>query len=122
LRFLIDESLPGDLASDLMGAGHDVLDVAGSGHRGAADAVIWRIAIAERRVAVVRDLDFPLPKHLGRPPGLVVMRPHWNARAEQIRHLFAEFLARVDLASLEGAVTTVEPGRYRQRRYDDLPW
>ena len=28
MRFLIDESLPGDLASDLVTAGHDVLDVA----------------------------------------------------------------------------------------------
>ena len=122
MRFLIDESLPGDLASDLVTAGHDVLDVAGSEHRGADDAVLWRVAIAEGRIVIARDLDFPLPKTLGRPPGLVVMRPRWNARGEQIRHLFAEFLGRVDLASLAGAVTTVEPGRIRQRRYDDLPW
>lgn len=40
MRFLIDESLPGDLASDLVTTGHDVLDVAGSPHRGADDAVI----------------------------------------------------------------------------------
>lgn len=122
MRFLIDESLPGDLASALVTAGHDVLDIADSQHRGAADAVIWRIAIAEQRIVIARDLDFPLPKALGRPPGLVIMRPRWNARAGQIRRLFAEFLGRVDFAALEGAVTTVEPGRLRQRRYDDLPW
>lgn len=67
MRFLIDESLPGDLASDLVAAGHDVLDVAGSSHRGADDAVIWRVAIAEQRIVIARDLDFPLPKALGRP-------------------------------------------------------
>jgi predicted nuclease of predicted toxin-antitoxin system len=122
LRFLIDESLPSDLAADLVTAGHEVLEVADSEHRGEGDSVIWRVAIAEDRILVARDLDFPLPKALGRPPGLVVVRPRWNARAGQIRRLFSEFLARVDLASLERAVTTVEPGRFRQRRYDDLPW
>jgi hypothetical protein len=36
--------------------------------------------------------------------------------------MFAEFFSRVETTSLEGAVTTVEPGRFRQRRYDHLPW
>lgn len=122
MRFLIDENLPSDLAADLVTAGHGVLEVADSEHRGEDDKVLWSVAIAERRILVARDLDFPLPKALGRPPGLVVVRPRWSARGEQIRHMFAEFLRRVDMASLEGAVTTVEPGRFRQRRYDDLPW
>jgi predicted nuclease of predicted toxin-antitoxin system len=122
LRFLIDENLPADLAPGLVTAGHDVLAIADSEHRCSGDLVVWRLAIAERRILVARDLDFPLPKELGRPPGLVVMRPRWNARGQEIRHLFADFLGRVNLASLEGAVTTVEPGRYRQRQYDDLPW
>ena len=122
MLFLIDENLPSDLAADLVTAGHDVLEVADSEHRGADDSVIWRVAIAERPILVARDLDFPLAKALGRPPGLVVMRPRVHARGEQIRRLFAEFLIRVELASLEGAVTTVEPGRFRQRHYDDLPW
>jgi predicted nuclease of predicted toxin-antitoxin system len=122
LRFLIDENLPAGLAADLRTAGHEVLEVAASDHRSSDDVVIWRLAIAERRILVARDLDFPLPRALGRPPGLVVMRPRRNARGAEIRRLFGEFLERVDLASLEGAVTTVEPGRIRQRRYDDLPW
>lgn len=104
MRFLIDENLPADLAPGLVTTGHDVR------------------AIAEQRILVARDLDFPLPKALGRPPGLVVMRPRWNARGAEVRHLFADFLSKVDLSSLEGAVTIVEPGRFRQRRYDDLPW
>ena len=122
MRFLIDENLPTDLAPALVTAGHDVLAVADSGHRGADDLAVWRLAIAERRILVARDLDFPLPKVLGRPPGLIVMRPRWNARGTEVRHLFADFLGRVDLSTLEGAVTTIEPGRFRQRRYDDLPW
>jgi predicted nuclease of predicted toxin-antitoxin system len=77
LRFLIDESLPSDLAADLVTAGHEVLEVADSEHRGEGDSVIWRVAIAEDRILVARDLDFPLPKALGRPPGLVVVRPRW---------------------------------------------
>ncbi len=115
-------NLPADLAADLVTAGHDVLEVADSEHRGADDSVIWHLAIAERRILVARDLDFPLPKALGRPSGLVVMRPRLRARREQVRRLFADFLGRVDMASLEGAATTVEPGRFRRRHGDDLPW
>jgi predicted nuclease of predicted toxin-antitoxin system len=122
LRFLIDENLPADLAPGLVTTGHDVRAMADSEHRSADDLAVWRLAIAERRTLVARDLDFPLPKALGRPPGLVIMRPRWNARGAEVRHLFADFLSRVELSSLEGAVTTVEPGRFRQRRYGDLPW
>ena len=122
MRFLIDENLPADLAADLVAAGHDAVEVADSAHRGTDDSVIWRLAIAERRILIARDLDFPLPKALGRPPGVVVMRPRSTARGGQIRRLFAEFVSRVDPTSLEGAVTTVEPGRFRQRHYEDLPW
>ncbi len=67
MRFLIDENLPADIAADLVTAGHDALEVADSEHRGADDSVIWRVAIAESRILVARDLDFPLPKALGRP-------------------------------------------------------
>ncbi len=121
MRFLVDENLPGDVASVLQDLGHDVLDVAASPHRGAPDSEIWRRAIDERRILVTRDLGFPVPRASTRPPGVIVVRPPLGARLGAIVRLFKEAMASINPASLVDHVTVIEPGRVRQRPYRHLP-
>lgn len=122
MRFLLDENLPPLVAAALREYGHDVLDVADSAHRGRSDADLWQLAIEEQRIIVTRDLDFPLTGAEGRPPGLVILRLGSTARALHIDRVFRAFLSAVDVASLVGAVTTVEPSRVRQRPFSALNW
>ncbi len=115
LRFLLDENLPYALALKLADQGHDVLDIAASVHRGKTDTELWDIAIAERRVVVTRDLDFPLQNMKSYPPGLIIIRPMQAARASEITGLFDSAFALLDEEAILGKITVIQPGRIRQR-------
>jgi predicted nuclease of predicted toxin-antitoxin system len=73
MRFLVDENLPVEIPALLEHRGHDVLYLAHSDARGATDEEVWERAVAEERIIVTRDLDFPLPKS-PRPPGIILIR------------------------------------------------
>ncbi|WP_448591061.1 DUF5615 family PIN-like protein [Thermoflexus hugenholtzii] len=74
MRWLVDESLPRALAEWLRARGDDVLDVAVSPWRGAADHVLWRLAAESQRVITTRDLGFLLHAQEPHPPGIVLIR------------------------------------------------
>lgn len=98
-----------------------MLDVAASPLRGAVDATLWRLAEQEARVLVTRDLDFPLPFHLGVPAGVILLRPRPGARGAEVVALFESFSRVIDWSTVIGAVVVVEPGRFRQRSLASLP-
>ena len=121
MRFVVDENLPFGVAELLVGAGHDVIDVATSPHRSSSDAALWQLAIDEDRVLVTRDRDFPLPGTAGRPPGIVLVRPASDMRTAAIVALVQSALDTVEVGAFTDHVTVIEPGRVRQRPYASLP-
>jgi len=59
VRWLIDEMLPPETATELSGSGHDATSVAELGLAGQADPVIFDRAVAEHRIIVTENVaDF----------------------------------------------------------------
>lgn len=116
MRFLVDENLPRGVAEVLLDAGHDVLDVARSPHRGASDQELWALAAKDGRAIVTRDLGFPLPASHSSPPGVVLLRLPSRMRRASIVRAVEQLLEAIDVHELQGMITVVEPGRIRRRR------
>ncbi len=114
MRFLVDENLPGEVAALLRRAGHDVLFLLETGHRGMRDDEVWRLAVREERVIVTRDLDFPLPDS-PKPAGVVLVRVPDTFTRTAIAEVMSEFVASTAFQRVAGTVTVVSPGRVRAR-------
>ncbi|MFI5304890.1 MAG: DUF5615 family PIN-like protein [Nitrospiria bacterium] len=59
MRCLVDENLPFSLIKLLRASQCEVLDVAAGQLRGSSDENLWKLAAAEKRVLITKDLDFP---------------------------------------------------------------
>ncbi len=115
ISFLVDESLPVDVAESLNSAGFEAIYVGASPLRGSTDLVLWQRAASDRSVIVTRDLDFPLPVE-PRPVGLILVRvPDWF-RKSQIKALVDEFLRDNDLQLAVGRVVVIAPGHSPRTR------
>jgi predicted nuclease of predicted toxin-antitoxin system len=114
-RFLIDECLPVDVTLAFRARGLDVVDIVERGVRGLCDEEVWTLAIAEGRILVTRDLDFPLRTSEQRPPGLVLIRAPKDATAPELGALVSALIDGISASSLVGCITVVSPRRYRQR-------
>ncbi len=115
MRFLVDENLPFEAAALLEREGHDVLHVAATDLRGAADREVWRRAAEQGRIIVTRDLDFPLPE-APEPAGLILLRLPDTFTKDRIVALLSELVSTEVFANVAGSVTVVSPGRVRTRK------
>lgn len=115
-RFLIDEDLPRSTARELVGAGHDAIDVRDAGLRGAADARIHAHALVERRALVTADLGLANPYRYEPQSGTVLVRYPSSIPAPEVSKRIATALAGIDEPDLRGATIVIEPGRIRIRR------
>lgn len=77
MKFKIDENLPGELASDLRGLGHDAETVFDEQLSGAKDPVLMVAVSAERRVLLTLDKGIANLKEypLEGSAGVVLFRP-----------------------------------------------
>lgn len=116
MRLLIDVNMPGGLAPVLRGEGHDVLELRELRLQWMPDPQIVARAIAEQRVIVTFDLDFPklLAHSRGQFPSLVVFR--LQAKFEQVVSLLLRVLEAHAADLAEGAIVVVEPDGMRVRR------
>ena len=105
MRFLVDENLPIEVADILRRGDHDVLHVSQSGHRGASDQQLWRLAADEGRIIVTRDLDFPLPG-TQRPPGLILVRVPNTSTGTLIEDIVTDFVDSEAFDEVEEAILT----------------
>ncbi len=121
MRWLVDENLPRAIADWLSQSGDDVLDVAASSHRGAADRELWVLAGAERRIIITRDLGFLWPDLAPHPEGVVIVRVPQEWKATEITELVRSSFDVLGGASLQGYVTVIDPRRIRQRPLALLP-
>jgi predicted nuclease of predicted toxin-antitoxin system len=88
------------------------------GLRSAPDKDIAEYARKRKAILVTKDLEFgsplvyPVHSHYG---VLIVRLPHYFT-AQQIAAAVKKFLSRVKPDILAGAITVLEPGRYRIRK------
>ena len=118
MHFLIDANLPRSAAVLLRQLGHEATDVRDAGMRAAPDNIIAEYAKRNQLTLVTRDFDFADIRNY--PPGLyqgiIVLKVHEDASAEQVTRLLVGFAGRVDwLEHLAGRLAIVETWRVRFR-------
>jgi predicted nuclease of predicted toxin-antitoxin system len=99
VRFKLDENIPGDAASLLRAAGHEVHSVVDEHLEGTSDAQLLDACLKEGRLLITLDLDFADIR--GYPPsrhaGIWVLRP----RAQNIEAILALLRGALSLLSSE---------------------
>lgn len=110
MRFLVDENLPKEVAEALESTGADVIYVAASALAGRSDEYLNALAIAEERILVTRDLDFPL-RDEPPPTGLLLLRLPSSFGRREIGRFIEQYVAENDLTALAGHLTVIAPGR-----------
>lgn len=118
MKVKLDENMPASAAEVLITAGLDVDTVTSEGLAGATDRGLLDAATADGRMLITLDRglgdvrSYPPGSH----PGIVVLRlPDQSAAAS--RAALSDLVASYDLASLAGAVTVMEHGLLRVRRW-----
>ena len=68
----------------------------------------------DERIIVTRNHDFPLVGVVGKPAGIVLLRPVSN-KPSAVVALFLDFWTKTDPGLLPGRIIVVQPGRSRSR-------
>ena len=116
MRFLIDMMLSPALAAWLQERGHDAVHAAQLGLARAPDETILAQGLAEGRVIVTADLDYPRWLALTRAPapGVILFRGGSFAEHE-VRSRLARVLELVPAAEIDRGIVVVESRRIRRR-------
>jgi len=117
MRLKLDENLPRRVERFLRHASHDCSTVVEEGLGGANDPRVAAAASGEGRMIVTLDRGFGDVRAYppGSHPGIVVIRG-LDQSPSTLLELLQTFLSAHDLASFDGCVVVVEPGRVRVRR------
>jgi len=119
MRFFLDANMPYS-SKDVFSPFGQVNHAGDVGLASAADREIIKYAVERKAILVTKDLEFasillyPWDSHLG----VIVLRLPFYFTAKQINKVLRGFLSSLDVKELENAVTIVELGRYRMRRYE----
>jgi len=116
VRVKLDENLGRRGAERLRAAGHDVATVHGQGLCSASDPQLLEACRREGRCLVSLDLGFANPM-VFRPSeyaGIAVLRLPSRPAADDLPAMMDLLVAEMKVASLEGRLWVVEPGRIRQ--------
>lgn len=118
MRILVDEDLPRALAILLRDLGHRADHVSDLGLNGRPDSEIFSAAQTNGAALLTADVAFGDPRRYprGSHGGIIILRFPDHFRREEILAMFRRFADRVDLNSLPGTLTVVEPGICRIRR------
>ena len=122
MLFLVDECLPRRLCSQLAQLGHDVT-YASDDCRSADDEVLLALATSQCRIMVTEDRDFgTLTMRFGHPSvGVVIAHVQdFPGDIDSVVDLVTKSIHDLGTALL-GYLTTVEPGRVRQRALPGKP-
>ena len=116
MKFLIDMPLSPDLGVWLRDQGHDAVHAVDLHLEKSADKEILQRALAEGRIVITSDLDYPRLFTLLQleSPGLILFRGG-NFSEPDTRILLERALSRVARDELESSVTVIEKNRIRKR-------
>ncbi|MGD0541829.1 MAG: DUF5615 family PIN-like protein [Tepidisphaeraceae bacterium] len=118
MRFLIDASLPRQVAQILAEMGHQTVDVRDMGLGAAADEVIAAYAASEGLCILTRDHDFGDVRNYppGDYPGIVVFDVPDQLKVTFFLELLRTFAANeLIISQLPGRLAVVDPWRTRLR-------
>ena len=111
MRLLIDQNIPPQVADELTARSHPSEHVGRLGLAQASNGEIIRYALAHRLTLVTQDLGIASqlpPQHFGL---ITLRRVPISQMAQAIADTLQDLTARG--ISLENALVTIEPGRYR---------
>lgn len=120
MRSLVDECLSRTLVNTLRDRGHDV-EFMRDGVRGLSDQLVLALATGANRLLITEDRDFGvLVFRKGQPAlGIIVVTVSaFRWPAERLALHVANILDELGDACI-GCLTTIEPGRHRQRKLDN---
>jgi predicted nuclease of predicted toxin-antitoxin system len=120
MRLLLDANLSPRITNTLRAVGHEVVHVTDVGLVTASDRTILEHALADARVVVTADSDFPMLLALSGAalPSVVLLRGVAELSPDEHAQLLAANLPTVREDLERGAVVTLTPDRIRVR---DLP-
>ena len=58
MKIFVDENIPFMTVQELLGLGHDVMDIRGTEHEGITDKELWKIVQKEKRLLISTDKGF----------------------------------------------------------------
>lgn len=116
MKLLVDMPLPPAMATWLSGQGHDAVHAFDLGLGRAPDEELLARALAEGRVVVTADTDFPQLLALAgaQSPGVILFRGG-GYTAGEMQELLARALRAVPPSTLQRSVCVVDRSRIRCR-------
>lgn len=119
MRLLLDECMPKTLVEALRSRGHDVRFIREEA-QGIADAAVLAQATNDGRLLVTEDRDFGLLTFRNRQPAvgvIIVAVSAFTWPAAKLAQHVCDVLEELGQSCI-GSLTTIEPGRFRQRTFD----
>lgn len=118
MRFLADENIPVSAVSVLRSLGHDAKHLIETAYRGARDAVIFELAVQERRHLITKDLDFGniFVYRPRKETGILVVRIR-DDQPGKIGRLLAWFFNHFQ-GGLGSKLVILEEDKYRIRQFE----
>lgn len=116
MKFLIDADTPYSLIQVINSYGHASIH-AGDVLKFATDREIFDYANKNRLIIITKDLGFAEMFMETKGFGLILIRLPYYFTASKIAKAFEQFLKNVGAEELEGAITVLELGRYRTKKF-----
>jgi hypothetical protein len=122
MLFLVDECFPKGVVRGLQQRGHDVA-WATLVCRSAVDELVLARATAEGRVVITEDRDFGTLVFRDALPAIGIVVVHGSEFVGGIKDAAAAVCDQIDRLgdTLVGSLTTISPGRVRQRLLEPRP-
>jgi predicted nuclease of predicted toxin-antitoxin system len=122
MLLLVDECFPKSVVRGLQQRGHDVT-WATSVCRSAVDEMVLARATAEGRVVITEDRDFGTLVFRDALPAIGVVTVHGSEFSGGIKEAAEAICEQIDRLgqTLVGSLTTISPGRVRQRLLEPRP-
>ena len=116
MKFLIDADVPG-LITKTLALDHDVIDIRDIMPPATPDIEVYRLAQAQNRIIITRDLDFSNILLYPPPPdgGIIVLRVHLLT-VREILSVIKDLLKRVPEKEIIGSLIIARKNHYRLRK------
>jgi len=116
-RFLVDESLPPQLALSLVAHGHEAVHALDAGLAGLDDSLVYAGADSRDSILLTLDLDFSDIRLFPGKASIIVIRLRYAMSRDEFVAFVVPLIERFEpqIEQLQNEVMILEPGRSRIR-------